>query len=119
MLGKQYKKYWHILVAFALNLSFQFISLLVKDLAIGLVDESIFIVLIYMVDLYIMCFIYYLYRNFKKEQEIMGRFWGLFAGKPVDKLKEMKAKREAQKAKLDEEIAAIEAEIEKQNKEEK
>ena len=115
MLGKKYKQYWHILVAFLLNLSFQFISLIVKGLSIGYVDDSIFVVLIYMIDLYIMCFIYYLYRNFQKEQKVMGRFWGLFAGKPVDKLKEMKVKREQQIAKLNEEIKAIEEAIKAQS----
>ena len=115
MLGKNYKKYWHILVAFLLNFLFQLISLLVKNLSIGLVDESIFVVLIYGIDVYIMCFLYYLYRNFIKEQNTMGRFWGLFMGKPVDKLKEMKVKREQQIAKLNEEIKAIETEIAKQS----
>lgn len=45
----------------------------------------------------------------------MGMLWGLFAGKPVDKLKEMKSKREKQIAKLNEEIKAIETEIAKQS----
>lgn len=45
----------------------------------------------------------------------MGRFWGLFMGKPVDKLKEMKVKREKQIEKLNEEIKAIETEIAKQS----
>lgn len=45
----------------------------------------------------------------------MGAFWGIFMGKPVDKLKEMKAKREKQIAKLNEEIKAIETEIAKQS----
>lgn len=49
----------------------------------------------------------------------MGALWGFFMGKPVDKLKEMKAKREKQIAKLNEEIKAIETEIEKQKKSEK
>ena len=115
MLGKNYKKYWQILVAFLLNFLFQLISLLVKNLSIGLVDESIFVVLIYGIDVYIMCFLYYLYRNFIKEQNTMGRFWGLFMGKPVDKLKEMKVKREKQIEKLNEEIKAIETEIAKQS----
>lgn len=119
LLGKSYKKYWHILVAFALTFSFQFISLIVKNLAITQVDDSIFIVLIYGIDVYLMCFIYYLYRNFKKESDNMGRFWVLFMGKPIERLKKMKANREAKRAKLDEEIKAIEAEIERQKNEKK
>ena len=113
-LGKHYKKYWQVLVALALNLLFQFVSIIVKNLAIVVVGDSTFITLIYMIDLYIMCFLYYLYRNYVKENKNMGMFWGLFAGKPVDKLKEMKAKREKQIAKLNAEIKAIETEIEKQ-----
>lgn len=115
MLGKDYKKYWQIFVALALNVAFQFVSLLVKNLSIGLVDDSIFIVLIYGIDVYIMCFLYYLYRNFIKENKNMGRFWGLFMGKPVDKLKEMKIKREQQIEKLNEEIKAIEEAIKAQS----
>lgn len=115
MLGNNYKKYYQIFIAFVLNISFQFISLLVKNLSIGYVSESVFIVLIYGIDVYIMCFLYYLYRNFKKEQKNMGKFWGLFMGKPVDKLKEMKIKREQQIAKLNEEIKAIEEAIKAQS----
>lgn len=45
----------------------------------------------------------------------MGKFWGLFMGKPVDKLKEMKVKREQQIEKLNEEIKAIEEAIKAQS----
>ena len=114
---KDFKRYLAIFFANLFNWAFQFLSLLVKNLSIGFVDESVFIILIYMIDLYLMCFIYYLYRNYKKEQKDMGRYWTWFAGKPVDKLKEMKAKREKQIAKLNEEIKAIEQEIEKQKNE--
>ena len=118
-LGKQYKKYWQIIIAFILNFLFQLISLFVKNLSIGLVDNSIFIVLIYGIDVYIMCFIYYLYRNSKKENSNMGRFWGLFMGKPADKLRAMKAKREKQIAKYAEEVKAIETELARQESEKK
>ena len=115
-IGKKFKKYWwQVPVAYALTFVFQLLSLLVKNLSIGIIDNSTFISLIYMVDLYIMCFLYYLYRNYVKEKKEMGAFWGIFAGKPVDKLKEMKAKREKQIAKLNEEIKAIETEIAKQS----
>ena len=70
-----------------------------------------------MIDLYIMCLLYYLYRNYKKEKENMGGFFVLFAGKPVDKLKAMKAKREAKIKKLEAEINAIEIEISKKKDE--
>lgn len=115
MIGKNYKKYYQVFIALFLNIAFQFVSLLVKNLAIGYVSESIFIVLIYGIDVYIMCFLYYLYRNFIKESNYMGKFWGLFMGKPVDKLKEMKVKREQQIEKLNEEIKAIEEAIKAQS----
>lgn len=116
-LGKQYKKYLDIAIAFVLTLAFQFISLLVKNLAIAQVDDSIFIVLIYMVDLYLMCFLYYLYMNFKKECKTMGRFWVLFAGKPVEKLRKMKEKRQRKIAKLETEKNAIDIELSKKKNE--
>ena len=115
LLWYNWKKYWQVLLAWAMTFVFQVVSLVVKNLAIKPVDESTFIALIYMIDLYLMCFIYYLYRNFEKEKKEMGKFWGMFAGKPVDKLKEMKEKREKQIAKLNEEIKAIETEIAKQS----
>lgn len=68
-LGKNFKKYWHILIAFLLTFAFQGISLLTKNLSFGRVDDSTFISLIYMVDLYIMCFLYYLYRNSKRKEK--------------------------------------------------
>ena len=117
LLGKNYKKYWHILVAWALTFIFQVVSLATKNLAIKAIDGSTFVISIYSIDIYIMCFLYYLYRNYKKEKNDMGMFWGMFMGKPVDKLKEMKIKREKQIAKLNEEIKAIEQEIEKQKNE--
>lgn len=112
-LGKNYKKYWYAIIAFLLTFTFQFISLIVKNIGNINVAETYFIGIIYMVDVYIMCFIYYLYRNYKKEKEKMGRLWGLFAGKPVDKLKAMKAKREEKIAKLQAEVNAIEVELAK------
>ena len=115
MLGKNYKKYYQVFIAFIINIFFQFISLIVKNLSIGYISESVFIVLIYGIDVYIMCFLYYLYRNFQKENSNMGKFWGLFMGKPVDKLKEMKVKREQQIEKLNEEIKAIEEAIKAQS----
>ena len=68
-LGKNFKKYWHILIAFLLTFAFQGISLLTKNLSFGRVDDSTFISLIYMIDLYIMCFLYYLYRNSKRKDK--------------------------------------------------
>ena len=41
----------------------------------------------------------------------MGALWGFFMGKPIDKLKAMKAKREAKIKKYEAEINAIELEL--------
>ena len=116
-LGKNYKKYWHTIIAFLITLLFQVISMVVKNIGNINIAETYFIGIIYSIDVYIMSLLYYLYRNFEKEKKTMGKLWGLFMGKPVDKLKEMKAKREKQIAKLNEEIKAIEQEIEKQKNE--
>jgi hypothetical protein len=102
-----------IFIGFFLNFSFQLVSLLTKNLSVGFVDDSTFIGVIYMIDLYLMCLLYYLYTNYKKEKENMGGFFVLFAGKPVDKLRAMKAKREAKIKKLEAEVNAIEVEISK------
>ena len=115
LLGKNYKKYWHTIIAFLLTLSFQFISLIVKNIGDINIAETYFIGIIYSIDVYIMALLYYLYRNYKKENTNMGKLWGLFMGKPVDKLKEMKVKREQQVEKLNEEIKAIEEAIKAQS----
>jgi cell division protein FtsB len=47
----------------------------------------------------------------------MGALWVFFMGKPVDKLKTMKAKREAKIRKLEAEVNAIEIEISKKKDE--
>lgn len=49
----------------------------------------------------------------------MGMFWTLFMGKPVDKLVSMKEKKLEKIAKLQKEVSAIEAEIERQKASEK
>ena len=47
----------------------------------------------------------------------MGMFWGIFAGKPADRLRAMKAKREAKIKKYEAEINAIELELAKRKSE--
>ena len=69
LVGKNYKKYFEILIAIVLSFAFQFISLIVKNLAITIIDESTFISLIFGIDVYLMFFLYYLYRNYQKEKK--------------------------------------------------
>jgi hypothetical protein len=116
-LGKQYKKYWHTLVAFAITFLFQLISLVVKNLSITVIAEDTFISLIFNIDVYIMAFLYYLYRNNNKESKKMGKYWVLFMGKPEDKLLAMKAKCEAKAKKYLAKAEAIELEISKRKSE--
>ena len=111
MLGKKYKKYLSVIVAWLLTFLFQLLSLLVKNLAIGQIDNSTFVSLIYSIDIYIMCCLYYLYRNFDKEHKDMGVFWGMFMGKPEDKLNAMLNNRKAKLAKCKAEEKKYEAEI--------
>lgn len=118
-IGKEYKKYWQVLGAWVLTFAFQLVSLLVKNIGLMKVSDTLFIGLIYSIDVYIMCALYYFYRNFKKEKKEMGFLWGMFMGKPVDKLKAMKEARLAKIKKLEAEINAIENEIERQNKNDK
>ena len=116
-LGKQYKKYWQIPIAFVLTTLFQVVSLVVKNVGFVNVADTYFIGLIYSIDVYIMCILYYLYRNSKKENNQMGALWVLFMGKPADKLKAMKERREQKIAKLQAEINAIEIELTKRKNE--
>lgn len=116
-LGKNFKGYLSIIVAIFLTLIFEVISLLTKNMAIKVIDDSTFISLIYMIDVYIMCFLYYLYRNYQKENKNMGAFFLFFAGKPADKLRAMREKRLAKIAKLQAEVNAIEIELSKKKDE--
>ena len=117
LLNKRWREYYKTIVAFILILVFQVVSLLTKNISITFIDETYFIGLIYMIDLYIMCLLYYLYANYNKENKTMGMLWVLFAGKPADKLKAMKEKREQKIAKLQAEINAIEIELTKRKNE--
>lgn len=113
LLGRNYKKYIQVLIAWALTFLFQLISLLVKNISSFNASDTLFIGLIYMMDVYIMCLLYYLYRNFEKEKKQMGYLWVMFAGKPSDKLKAMREKRLAKISKLQAEVKAIEIELSK------
>lgn len=57
-IGKSYNKYWQILVAFALTFIFQLLSLVTKNLAIKIIDDSTFISLIFGIDVYILSILF-------------------------------------------------------------
>ena len=69
LVWKRKNKFLIVLIANIFNIGFQFISLVTKNISIGVIDNSTFISLIYMIDLYIMCILYYLYRNYNKEKK--------------------------------------------------
>lgn len=48
------------------NLAFQLISLLIKNLAVTILDDNTLVSLIFMIDVYIMLGLYYLYSNILK-----------------------------------------------------
>lgn len=116
---KNIKRAWEIVISVLFNFLFQLVSLITKNLSFGFIDDSTFITLIYAIDVYIMCLLYYLYRNYQKEKKSMGMFWTLFMGKPIDKLVAMKESRAKKIAKLQAEVKAIEAEIARRNNSEK
>lgn len=111
LLGKEYKKYLSVLIAWLLTFLFQVVSLAVKNLAIAPIDGSTFVSLIYSIDIYIMCGLYYLYRNFNKECKGMGAFWGMFMGKPEAKLIAMKKRYEAKIKKYQVKANAVDYEL--------
>jgi hypothetical protein len=118
-LGKRVKSYLSIIIGVVLVLLFQIISLLVKNIGFVNVADDYFVGLIYMIDLYLMCLLYYLYRNYKKESDSMGALWVFFAGKPTARLEKMKARREAKIKKYEAENNAIDVELSKRKKDEK
>ena len=68
------KKIWLFsIISFFLNLAFQLISLLTKNIGIKFVDDSMFIAIIFNIDYYIMILLFYLYRT--KEYDKNGINW--------------------------------------------
>lgn len=65
------KKPLRSIIAVALYLAFQGISIVVKGLSISKInDDSALIGLIFSIDLYIMLILYYLYSNFRKDNKM-------------------------------------------------
>lgn len=76
-LGKQWKSYWKILVANALLIAFQLVSMYVKSIKVGtILGDSVLVGTIFSIDVVIMIVLYYAYANvikiklqIKKENE--------------------------------------------------
>lgn len=98
-----------------LNFVFQLISIITKSIGIKLVTDSFLIGIIWMIDVYIMLALYYLYSNKKKGEKNMGWFASWLFGKTEGQLRNMKANRLAKIEKLQEEVKAIDEEMNKKN----
>ena len=109
-----------IIFANVINLIFQIISAIVKNVAvIAIESKATLILLIYSVDCYIMLALYYLYVNNVKENKKMSWIMEWLWGKSPKQLEKMKATRIEKRAKIDQEIAEINAELDKQKNENK
>lgn len=107
-------KVLRIVASYVMTFVFQLVSLIVKNLSFGFTTSNynFVISIIFMIDVYIMVVLYYLYINLKKENG-MGMFVNWLWGKSPKTLEKMKATRLAKRAKLDQEIAEINAELDK------
>jgi len=66
---KPRKKHLIIILAFILNLLFQIISLITKNIGIKFITNNILIALIFMIDLYIMLILFWLYSLYYKKED--------------------------------------------------
>lgn len=99
---------------------FQFVSIIVKGLSIfEYTTETTLIGLIFQIDIYIMLTLYYLRLNSIKEEVKMGWWTDWLWGKSPKQLEKMKAARLEKRAKLDQEVAEINAVLDKQRNENK
>lgn len=125
-LGKPSKLWFRPFVALLLNIIFQVISALIKNIKIEIIDDNTLLSLIYIIDVYIMLVLYYLYNNLRKEK--MGLLLGIFFVRDITTLEEIKKKniakiekatKERVKARLIAENEAIDkriAELNEKNK---
>lgn len=90
-IGKPNKKYWNVLIGNILNILFQVISLITKNVKLTFFDNNTLIALILSIDLYIMLILYYLYSNLKGDRK-MGAFFGWFFCNDITQLNEIKTK---------------------------
>lgn len=104
-----------------LNIGFQAISLFVKSVPVTLaISKSYFVLSILSIDVIIMLALYYLYSNItsnkiNKRRTKMSWFLEWLFGKTEGQLRNMKATRLAKIEKLQEEVKAIDEEINKKN----
>lgn len=112
-------KFRSVIYGNVLVLIFQIISALTKNLGIVFVTQDLLSGLIWMLDIYVMCILYYLYANKTKGGTNMSWLASWLWGKSETQLESMKKTREEKIAKLKEEIGAIDAEIAKKRESKK
>jgi hypothetical protein len=108
-----------IIFVFLLTLVFQIVSMITKNLSFGFVMDSFLLGIIYSIDVYIMTILMYLYINKSKGSNNMGLIMQWLWGKSPKTLQKMKATRLEKRAKLDQEIAEINSELDRQKNENK
>lgn len=113
-------KIWYVILGNVLVLVFQIISALIKNIGIIVItDQSFLTASIWIIDVYIMCTLYYLYANMKTGGKKMSWLAGWLWNKSEDQLKKMKETRLKKVDKINKEIEAIDAEIAKKKNENK
>lgn len=111
-------KSWFIRVLIygnVLNFLFQLISMITKSQELGYLTNNFLVAIIFAIDVYIMLALYYLYSNKKRRNKTMSWFLNWLFGKSEAQLRNMKANRLAKIEKLQEEVNAIDEEINKKN----
>ena len=68
MLGKNYKKYWRVLVANILLFGFQCASFFIKNINAYILGDSILIGTIFSIDIWLMLLLYFAYSNITAEK---------------------------------------------------
>ena len=111
-LGKPSKIWLNIIWGNIFNILFQVISMIIKNINLRIFDNNSILSLIFMIDVNIMLFLYYLYSNLRREN--MGIFFGWFLGKDITKLQEIKNKNLAKIEKTNDE--KVKADLVAQNK---
>lgn len=106
------KRPWRALELFIVTLIFQFISLITKNIGYTLNYDNVVISLIYMIDYYIMMFIYCINTIIRKEGIIMGLLGPWLLSKKARQLTAYREKLVTKRVKLDGRIKELDRAIE-------
>ena len=106
------KKIWRGVEVIFITVLFQFISLITKNIGYTLNYDNVVISLIYMIDYYIMMFIYCINTIIRKEGIIMGLLGPFLLSKKAKQLTAYREKLVTKRVKLDSRIKEIDRAIE-------